>query len=215
MATSETANSPPARATPARTRRALPRAERRNQLIRATIKCVAKKGLAATTMADITTEAGLSTGIVNLHFKTKELLLVETLRFVTDEYKQGFDKIFVDKNSADLEIVRAIVNYDFSPQIVNRNKLAVWFAFLGEVKARPIYQKICARHDNDINQQLGALFASLLKRSGNHSVDVELIASGYSALTDGLWLDILLSPRRTSTAIAREVAWQYVSGIIN
>ncbi|MDB2549863.1 TetR family transcriptional regulator, partial [Porticoccaceae bacterium] len=44
---------------------------RRKQLIMATIKCIAQKGLSAVTMADITTEAGLSQGIVNLHFQSK------------------------------------------------------------------------------------------------------------------------------------------------
>ena len=36
-----------------------------------------------TTMAEISSEAGLSVGIVNLHFKSKERLLIETLRHVT------------------------------------------------------------------------------------------------------------------------------------
>ncbi|GIR39252.1 MAG: hypothetical protein CM15mP51_00320 [Porticoccaceae bacterium] len=45
-------------------------------------------------MADVTKLAGLSLGIVNLHFETKEKLLVETLRFITDEYRNGLDKIF-------------------------------------------------------------------------------------------------------------------------
>ena len=58
---------------------------RRKQLIMATIKCIAQKGLSALTMADITTEAGLSQGIVNLHFQSKEKLLIETLRYISDE----------------------------------------------------------------------------------------------------------------------------------
>ena len=57
---------------------------RRDQLILATIKCIATKGLSGTTMADITTEAGLSLGIVNLHFKSKEKLLIDTLRHLSD-----------------------------------------------------------------------------------------------------------------------------------
>ena len=48
-------------------------------------------------MADVTKLAGLSLGIVNLHFETKEKLLVETLRFITDEYRNGLDKIFFIK----------------------------------------------------------------------------------------------------------------------
>lgn len=201
--------------TATRKRRALPKAERRNQLIRATIKCIAKKGLAATTMADITNEADLSVGIVNLHFKTKEQLLIETLRFVADEYKEGFDQIFANEGMQGLEKLKAIINYDFSPKIINRNKLAVWFAFLGEVKARPIYQKICAQHDDEINREICKLFSSLLSKNSKRKDDFELIASAYSALTDGLWLDILLSPRRSAVEAARNAAWQYVSGLLD
>ena len=69
------------------TPRSLPAKTRRKQLIKATIKCIAKNGLSGTTMADVTKLAGLSLGIVNLHFETKEKLLVETLRFITDEYR--------------------------------------------------------------------------------------------------------------------------------
>ena len=201
--------------TATRKRRALPKAERRNQLIRATIKCIAKKGLAATTMADITNEADLSVGIVNLHFKTKEQLLIETLRFVADEYKEGFDEIFANDGMQGLEKLKAIIDYDFSPKIINRNKLAVWFAFLGEVKARPIYQKICAQHDNEINRETCKLFSSLLSKNSKRKNDFELIASAYSALTDGLWLHILLSPRRSAVEAARNAAWQYVSGLLD
>ena len=75
------------------TPRSLPAKTRRKQLIKATIKCIAKNGLSGTTMADVTKLAGLSLGIVNLHFETKEKLLVETLRFITDEYRNGLDTV--------------------------------------------------------------------------------------------------------------------------
>ena len=55
-------------------------------LIQSTINCIANRGIAGTTMADVTKDAGLSLGIVNLHFKSKEKLFEETLRFVSDEY---------------------------------------------------------------------------------------------------------------------------------
>ena len=101
---------------------------RRNQLIMATIKCIAQKGLSGVTMADITTEAGLSLGIVNLHFQSKEKLLIETLRYISDEYRSGLDKIFDDPKKTTAEKITAHIRYDFSRKIVDRNKLAVWFA---------------------------------------------------------------------------------------
>mgnify|MGYP002640979156 FL=1 len=66
--------------------RSLSKQARRKQLIEATIQCIADKGLSGTTMADVTQRAGLSLGIVNLHFQSKEKLLIETLNFISDEY---------------------------------------------------------------------------------------------------------------------------------
>ena len=66
-------------------RRALTRERRRQQLIDATIKCISNKGLGSTTLADVAREAGLSQGIVNLHFNSKDNLLKETLRAIAEE----------------------------------------------------------------------------------------------------------------------------------
>ena len=71
-------------------RRALAKERRRQQLIDATIKCISKKGLGSTTLADVAKEAGLSQGIVNLHFNSKDNLLAETLRFLAEDYDMEF-----------------------------------------------------------------------------------------------------------------------------
>jgi AcrR family transcriptional regulator len=59
---------------------------RRLQLIEATIDSLARRGYADTTLADVADGAGLSRGIVNFHFESKEKLLVATLQFMADEY---------------------------------------------------------------------------------------------------------------------------------
>src|SRR3954467_7016212 len=59
---------------------------RRQQLIDATIDSLAKRGYSETTMADVADGAGLSRGIVNFHFESKEKLLIATLQFMADEY---------------------------------------------------------------------------------------------------------------------------------
>ena len=73
-------------------RRTATRANRRQQLIDATIKCISRKGMGSTTLGDVAGEAGLSQGIVNLHFESKDTLLNETLRYLADEYKTLFDE---------------------------------------------------------------------------------------------------------------------------
>ena len=68
------------------------KAARRQQLIEATIKCISKRGMGGTTLGAVAREAGLSQGIVNLHFQSKDNLLNETLRSLADDYKSQFDK---------------------------------------------------------------------------------------------------------------------------
>src|SRR5690606_1583564 len=65
-------------------RRTATREERRQQLILATIKCISRKGLGSITLGDVAQEAGLSQGIVNLHFTSKENLLNETLQYLAE-----------------------------------------------------------------------------------------------------------------------------------
>lgn len=70
---------------------------RREQLINATMKSIARNGLSGTTMAEVTREAGLSLGIANLHFKSKEKLLIETLKHMTGEYHGGQQEIQIGR----------------------------------------------------------------------------------------------------------------------
>ena len=75
--------------------------QRQEQLILATIQSVASRGLPETTMATVSAEAGLSQGIINLHFHSKERLLVETLRYIADEYRNTWKKALAGAGAED------------------------------------------------------------------------------------------------------------------
>ncbi|MFK7731554.1 MAG: transcriptional regulator BetI [Pseudomonadales bacterium] len=195
----------------------MPAEDRREQLIQATIKCIAAQGLSSTTMAHITKEAGLSMGIVNLHFESKEKLLVETLKHVTDEYLRGWNDIISADPDDAAATVQALLAFEFSASIARKEKLAVWFAFWGEAKSRPIYQKICAKNDQRTEDSLVQLFQKLIDHgdSSNRSLNPELLASTLTALVDGLWLDLLLTPRQMTRAKAHEICLNYLRSVFS
>jgi AcrR family transcriptional regulator len=58
--------------------RKISRDARRQQLIAATMRVLARKGFAQTTLSDVAAEAGVSHGLVNFHFESKEKLLTAT-----------------------------------------------------------------------------------------------------------------------------------------
>lgn len=193
-------------------RRALPREVRRKQLIEATMECIATHGLSGITMARVTRTAGLSVGIANLHFESKEKLLLATLEYVTSEYNKGQSGILADPGYPSIaDKIDALLAFDFSAGTMDKYKLAVWFAFLGEARSRPTYQSICARQDSNAERLLTSLFSMAVDDGGYTAVDPNVLAAGYICMVDGLWLNALLAPRRLSRKKAQAAARQYLA----
>lgn len=193
------------------TRRTAPKEERQLQLIQATIRSVASNGLSDTTMATVARQAGLSQGIINLHFKSKDRLLVETLRYIADEYRVAWEKSLSGAGSSPANQLAALVAVDFKRPVCDRNKLAVWFAFWGESKSRPTYRKICALRDMAYRKEMVQVCRDLIDQGGYEHVNAETVAASLSAMTAGCWLDLLTNPRSMSRERAREICMSYLA----
>ena len=69
------------------------RLDRRRQLIDATVTVIYRDGLSRLTLAKVAATAHLSTGIVNFYFRSKELLLLDTLNALALEYETAVNKV--------------------------------------------------------------------------------------------------------------------------
>lgn len=193
-------------------RRTASKQARQNQLIKATIRSIARHGLSETTMATVSNEAGLSQGIINLHFQSKDRLLEETLLHVVNEYRAAWHKALKACDDSAVEKLTALVAVDFDKRICQRNKLAVWFAFWGESRSRLTYRKICKEQGREYKQVLTNLCEEIVKQ-GKYEIPAEHVASGLLATSVGLWLDLLLDPSEMHPEEAREIAMSYLKGI--
>jgi TetR/AcrR family transcriptional repressor of bet genes len=182
-------------ATAKMTGRTATREKRRQQLINATVKCIARKGMGSTTLGDVASEAGLSQGIVNLHFESKENLLNETLRHIADEYKTQFNRALEKSGPDPAARLHALMELDLRPSILDRSKLAVWFAFWGEVKSRPKYREICENSDEYYDEVVRSLCDELIKDGNYESITAAAISTVLTSMTNGMWLSYLISPR--------------------
>jgi len=200
-------------ATARNAKRTARRAERRQQLIDATMKCIARKGMGSTTLADVAGEAGLSQGIVNLHFESKENLLTETLRYLADEYKAQFNKTYEKSGPGAAEKLRALVELDLRPAICDRRKVAVWFAFWGEVTSRPTYRKICDERDQYYDDIVESLAGEIIADGGYKDVTAESVAIVLTSMTNGLWLSCLISPASFDRHKAMVAVVEYLHGV--
>lgn len=198
-------------AAPDSRRRTASRKARRQQLIDATMKCIARKGMSSTTLSDVASEAGLSQGIVNLHFESKENLLTETLAGLAGEYREKFDKALADSGPGPADKLQAIMEHDLRPSICNRGKLAIWFAFWGEVKFRPTYQRMCAEWDQRYDDVVADLCEQLIAEGKYVNVSAQSVTYAISSMINGLWLSCLVSPRSWSRDAARTAVMDYLS----
>jgi TetR/AcrR family transcriptional repressor of bet genes len=194
-------------------RRTESKEKRRLQLIKATIRTIAKRGLSDTTMATVAGEAHLSQGIINLHFQSKDRLLVETLRYVADDYRNAWEKALEKTGPDSAKKLAMLVAVDFDRAVCDRNKIAVWFAFWGESKSRPTYRKICAERDKEYGDMLVGLCANIVSEGPYPDVDPEAVSIGLSAMSEGLWLDLLVSPDSMNPEKAKNICMAYLTSV--
>ena len=191
--------------------RAIAKERRREQLIKATINCIAKRGIAGTTMADVTQDADLSLGIVNLHFQSKEKLFEETLLYLSDEYEASWVKTLNNAGDSPAEKLAAMVKSDFSANVCERKKIAVWFAFWGESKSRPTYLHTCAQSDNKNLAVIEQLCEKLAKEANRTDINPKTFATGLAAMSSGLWLDLLMTPNEINRKEACNICFDYLA----
>ncbi len=179
------------------------------KLISSTIKNLSKKGINELTLNDVSEGAGLSQGIVNFHFKSKELLLIETLRFISNEYLHSFQKSIAKMENDPRRKLIGIIENDFSKKICTREKIAVWFTFFSEIKYKPAYHQICKERDLYYQTITENIFAELIKKE-NIKLSKKNIARGFQALIMGLWLDQLEDPDTFNRIQAKKICFEFV-----
>lgn len=169
---------------------------RRLQLIEATIDSLSRRGYSDTTMADVADGAGLSRGIVNFHFESKEKLLVATLQFMAEEYAAHWRGALERAGDDPARRLAALVSADFDRAICNRRKLAAWCAFWGEARSRPTYQALCGATDKVYQQTIVDLVRALVD-DGGYPLDAAHTALAIDTMLEGLWLRLMLSGEMT------------------
>lgn len=175
-------------------RRTAPKEVRRRQLIEATIDCIAERGISGTTMAAVTGRAGLSMGIVSLHFESKDNLLNATLTHLSQEVRSSWAGVIKDDTLQPAQKLRAVAMSSFDPNIFNPTKVAVWFAYFGEAKYRAFYRQIVEAFDDEREEALEALCEVLAPSDQADSFDAMATADAIEAFGDGLWLNAILYP---------------------
>jgi len=151
---------------------------------------------------------------VNFHFRTKEALFLEALKFLSREYQENWSRAFDRAGPSAAEKLEAVLMVDFAPPLSNRNRIAAWYAYYGEAKSRPTYIAACADRDMVTYQAVVELCRTIIEEGGYPNLDPERIAEGISAMGEGLWLDILISPSDSNPELAKQTLSTYLRALL-
>lgn len=179
---------------------------RRQQLIDATISTIGRCGYAKTTLTEVARSAGLSHGLINFHFNTKEQLLSDTLLFLMNEYRENWMVALERAGQYPADQLAAMLKADFDETICTEEKRAAWVAFWGEAQSRPVYQRMCGPVEQEYALRLEEVCAHLVEEGG-YALHAGDAARVLRTLLEGIWLELVRSVDRYSLDVAERTAF--------
>lgn len=185
---------------------------RKRQLIDATIDCIDKLGISQTTLARIAERAGISQGNVVFYFHSKDELLEQTLHFLNAEYTSNWQTALEDAGPDPLPQLQALIKASFAPQVFNRKKISVWYAFWGESRSRPKYMRVCGASDRAFSDTILKLCRAIEARHGS-SLSPQTAAHSIEGTIDGMWQNFLLGPPGFKRAQAISTIFELLGSI--
>ncbi|MBL6917624.1 MAG: Rieske 2Fe-2S domain-containing protein [Gammaproteobacteria bacterium] len=189
-----------------------PKDHRKQQLIEATIHCISTYGLSNTTISRVTQTAELSTGIANFYFSSKKQLLLETLQSLSTEYEQVIGRAF-SLTGTPRKILSNVIRARFDPQIFTAEKIAVWYAFTSESRARSEYMLICEDKDTAFMESLVGTVKLLCKKNTRADLNPIAIARALEGLLNGYWEEALFQPDDFDPSSAIDLCEGFIASV--
>jgi TetR/AcrR family transcriptional repressor of bet genes len=186
---------------------------RQRQLIDATISTIGRVGYSGTTLNHVAGAAGLSPGIVNFYFKTKDQLLAATLAQLAEEHESLWLAKIAAAGGSPEGGLDAMIEADFDPSICTLDKVVVWFAFWAEAQSRPLYRSVVSELEERYFQQTHAFCAELIAQGGYVGIDPADVARGLNAISDGLWADLLVLPDTFDLEAAKRICRTFLRAV--
>ena len=177
--------------------------QRRQELIQAGIICLGKGGMSAFTIDRICKQAGVSRGLINHHFKTKEELLTCIYADMTDHLAQDF------KCDEPRQQLAEIIETSFDEQSFNRSNLRAWLSIWGEVATNEVLNSLHQSRYRKYKARIAQALKSIAE-ADKTELDADSVARQLIALIDGLWLEYCLHSTDFALAAARADCYRFL-----
>ena len=167
---------------------------RREEIIHATIRCLARDGSSGLRMKNIAGEAGVSQAILHYYFASKRAILIAALDTVTADLNRRVSKLTEGARDARSRL-RAVTKGLLGLAEENRDFWLVFITLWGEM----MHDKELARFNAEVYRKyrrgLGLLVADGLRSKVFRRVDPEEAGAIILAVVDGISLQRMFDPK--------------------
>lgn len=177
---------------------------RRDEIIQATIRCLARDGYARFTMKNLAREAGLSQGILHYYFSDKTAILVAALEAVTAEMDQRLTQVQQLYAKTPTQHLHAVIRTCLSTAQDSPEIWQVYMQLWGDMMHNNQLLAVNAALYSRMRRQMAALLTLGIRAGSFRRVDVTQAAAVVVGLMDGLALQLRFDPQ----ALALETAVQ-------
>ena len=175
---------------------------RREQIVRATIRCLAREGYTRLTMKQVAREAGVSQGILHYYFADKRAMLAATLEAVTRDLDRRVAAAQSRTGGDARARLRALVRACLEVAVSRPEFWVVFVEFWGEMlhdrRLRDLNTAVYSR----TRRLIGRLIAEGVRAGRFRPVDPRRASAVVLGLIDGLSLQLTFDPEAFGVAEA-------------
>jgi TetR/AcrR family transcriptional regulator, transcriptional repressor of bet genes len=190
-------------------------AVRREALVDATLRCLKRYGHEGVSVRRISAAAGVSIGLINHHFPSKSGLIAETYETLAlslqDSIRRQAENSAVSPRRRLSDFFRA----SFAAEILDPQLFNVWLVFWSMVAHSPEIRAVHDRTYGKYRSILESLLGQLVDSGAAPRFKLRPAAIALSALLDGLWVELSLSPTTFKPREAVDLCEDWINALCN
>jgi TetR/AcrR family transcriptional regulator, transcriptional repressor of bet genes len=164
---------------------------RRQDLIEATLDCVAEKGLQGATVRAIALRAGVTAGLIRHYFPGKEELLQAAYATIMGRMTEQAKTALATVGQEPRRRLAAFVEASLEPPVIDARVFSQWASFIGRASSDPALAAAHRAGYLGFRDEVEALIAEVLVATGRNPTEAALrrYAIAINAIIDGLWIE--------------------------
>lgn len=157
------------------------------ELVRTTYGLIGERGVRRLALQDVADAAGVSKALIFYYFKTRENLVLATMRWVLSRVAERIREAVADAQTAE-EQVDAMIDVIFADPEANERFYVAYLDLIDHALRVDRFSRLSATFRSIVNSQYADVIALGVEQGAFHVEDVEGAATIVRAIVDGLFL---------------------------